>query len=227
MQTFANPSHTPNLGVGDLFRRGWETFKANIGMSILMFLLYTVLTNLGSGGFGRDGGGFSMILNLAGILITGPVMAGTYYAFLRMARGEQVSFGMMFEGFQVFVKAFGVFWLMAIAILVGLVLLIVPGVILALGLIPVMFLVLDENLGVVDTLKRAWAMTDGHKGSLFLLILALIGLNILGLLALVIGVIVTATLSLHIIAAAYDELSGKSAAAAPVAPEVPEAKPIG
>jgi len=218
MEAPAVAASSPNLQVGYLFGKAWETFKQNMGISLLMFLLYSVLTNLGSGG--------SLVLNIAGILISGPVIAGTYNAFLRMLRGEKVPFVSMFDGFKEFVRAFCAFWLMILAVLGGLILLIVPGIIIALGLIPVMFLVLETDLGAVDTIKRAWAMTKGHKGSLFVLFLAIIGLNILGLLALVIGLIVTGTITLFIGAAVYDELA-KASAPEPIPVAPPEATPIG
>lgn len=209
MQTYANPSRPANLQVGYLFGRGWETFKTNIGMSILIMLVFGFLTNLG-GGYGSDRSTFQNLLGLVSFLIAPALTAGYNIAFLKMVRGEDVQFGMLFSGFSKFGRAFGVYYLMVISVVLGMVLLIVPGIIIGLGLIPAMYLVLDDDRGVIDTLKRAWEMTNGEKGKLFVVMLALLGFNILGVLALVVGVVVTITISGLIIAAAYDELAGES-----------------
>ena len=216
MQTYPVARPEPDLSVGHLFSRGWETFKANVGLSLAIAVVSTILTGIGGGA--RGGGGFSFLLSLAGLVIGGPVTAGAYYAFLRMVRGEPVEFASMFDGFKAFTKALAAYWLMVLIIVIGFILFVVPGIIAALGLLPVMFLVLDDNLGAVDTLKRAWEMTQGHKGTLVVLFLALIGLNVVGIIALFVGVFVTGTITMLIVAAAYDELAGAKA--------VPVARPV-
>jgi uncharacterized membrane protein len=86
--------------------------------------------------------------------------------------------------------------LLGLAVLLGLVLLIVPGIIAAVGLMFAPYLVIDKGLGPVKALEESWRITKGHKWQLFLFSLALIGLNILGLLALVVGVLVTIPVSM-------------------------------
>jgi uncharacterized membrane protein len=49
----------------------------------------------------------------------------------------------------------------------GLVLLIIPGIIVSVGLILVYPIVTLENLGPVDTLKRSWNLTKGHRWNIF------------------------------------------------------------
>jgi uncharacterized membrane protein len=76
---------------------------------------------------------------------------------------------------------------------------------------PAVFLVLDGDAGVFDTLGRAWAMTTGYRIKIFLVFLAVLGLNLLGVLALVIGVFVTGAFSMLLIAAVYEELNRANA----------------
>ena len=72
---------------------------------------------------------------------------------------------------------------------------------------PAMYLVLDENYGVGDTLQESWDMTKGHKWSIFVLLLAIMGVMILGLLAFFVGAIFAAAFSYVVMATAYDELA--------------------
>jgi uncharacterized membrane protein len=85
--------------------------------------------------------------------------------------------------------------------------LIVPGIIIAMGLAFVPYLVVERGLGPVEALKESWRLTKGHKMQIFLLVLALVGINILGLMALVVGVFVTFPLTLLAFAHAYRTLA--------------------
>ena len=94
-----------------------------------------------------------------------------------------------------------------VIIAVGFVLLIIPGIIFAIKLQYVGYLVIDKNIGPIEAIKTSWRMTKGHVWHLFVLGLALIGINILGLLAVVIGLLVTVPLSMVATAFVYKKLS--------------------
>lgn len=91
-------------------------------------------------------------------------------------------------------------------VVIGIILLIVPGVIAALGLMFTSYLIVDKGRGPLEALKESWHLTKGHKLTLFLLVLALTGLNILGLLALVVGLLVTIPVSMLALVHAYRTL---------------------
>jgi len=52
--------------------------------------------------------------------------------------------------------------------MVGMVFFIVPGIILACGLFPAIFLVLDADYSIMDTLHKSWEMTKGKKLDIFI-----------------------------------------------------------
>ena len=81
------------------------------------------------------------------------------------------------------------------------------AVILAMGLMFVPYLVIDRGLGPIEAMKESWRVTKGHKWQLFFLFLALIGLNILGAIALIIGLLVTVPISMLAAAHAYRTLT--------------------
>jgi uncharacterized membrane protein len=108
----------------------------------------------------------------------------------------------------------GPFWrflgahiLTVIAIALGFIALIVPGVILAMGLMFVPYLVIDRGLGPIEAMKESWRVTKGHKWQLFLLFLALIGINLLGVAALVVGLLVSVPITMLAAAHAYRTLT--------------------
>lgn len=197
--------YVPNLGIGYLFSRSWPRFKENLWTLVGAFTLYALLISIGSETWGGDGG--SGLLRLVAFVISGPLIAGLYWMMLKVQRDEPVEFTDLFAGFGEFGRAFGVYVLSSIAIIVGLILLIVPGLILAVGLWPALFLVMDDERDVMDTLSKAWEMTKGHRMRLFVLGVVLFFLTILGLVALVVGVFFTGALATLVAAGAYEELS--------------------
>ena len=64
-------------------------------------------------------------------------------------------------------------------------------------------IILDTELGCRAALKRSWCITKGYEWKLILLYLSILLLNVLGLLALVIGVFFTIVMSSFISTIAY------------------------
>ena len=74
---------------------------------------------------------------------------------------------------------------------VGLILLIIPGIYLAIKYQFFSFLIVDKNMGIMESFKKSEEMTQGVKMNLLLFSLALAGINILGALVFLVGLIVT------------------------------------
>lgn len=194
--------YAPDLSIGHLFSRSWPRFKENAALLIGALAVYALIT--GAVPELWDG---ASLLDLIVFLIGGPLTVGLYWMMLKVQRDEPVEFGDLFAGFSEFGRALGVYVLYSIAVVIGLVLLVVPGIVLAVGLWPALYLVLDDGLGVTDTLSKAWDMTKGHRWRLFALGVVLFLFTMLGLVALIVGVFVTGALATLVSAAAYEELA--------------------
>jgi uncharacterized membrane protein len=81
--------------------------------------------------------------------------------------------------------------LYALIVSVGLLLFIVPGVIWGLEFAFAGYLVVDQKLDPIQALRASRQLTDGVKGPLLGFALLLLGLNLLGVLAFGIGLLVT------------------------------------
>ena len=103
---------------------------------------------------------------------------------------ETVAFRDLFAGFSKFRDLFLTFLLYILAILGGLILLIVPGIILSLTLWPAFLIVMEEDLGPIDAIKGSWALTRGYKWKIFVLSLVGFGVMITGILALGVGLFI-------------------------------------
>ena len=69
------------------------------------------------------------------------------------------------------------------------------AVILGLFLFPLQYIMVSSDIGPIDGLKRSYHITRPHLFQIFLFMLAIIGINILGLLALIVGLLVSIPVS--------------------------------
>lgn len=99
---------------------------------------------------------------------------------------------------------------------IGIVLLIVPGIIFSLMFMFGGYLVVDRGLTAVDGLKESARITKGHKWQLLGLVLLGALLNVLGAIALIIGLLVTVPVTMLAFAHAYRILSANAGTSAVV-----------
>jgi len=127
---------------------------------------------------------------VTGLLVNVPLGLGLAYAFLRAARGQTPEVGDLFVPFRrAYVASIASSVLYGLCVLVGLVLLIVPGIIIAIRLGFYTFLVVDEGYGPPAALQESWDRTRGYGWTIVGVSLLAIPIVLLGVLALVVGVI--------------------------------------
>ena len=85
-----------------------------------------------------------------------------------------------------------------------------PGVIVGLMFMFTTFIVIDRGLGPIEAMKESRRITDGHKWTLLGFSLMLVLINLLGMLALVVGLLVTIPVSSLALVQAYRLLGGRT-----------------
>ena len=100
-----------------------------------------------------------------------------------------------------------------VIVFVGFILLIIPGIILAVRLQYATYLIVDKNLGPIEALKTSWKLTRGNTWNLFFFGILLGLINILGVLCLVVGLFVTVPLGMVATTFVYRKLLLQSEAA--------------
>ncbi len=150
------------------------------GMGAAAFLIMALVSLIGE---------FDGIGDLISLLLLGPLSVGMAMFYLMISREEEdVELGVVFDGFKLFGKAVGAYILMLLAILVGFILLVIPGFIVAFGLAQTFFIIADDpEIGVIDALKYSWELMDGHKFDYFILMLRFLGWGFLSILTIGIG----------------------------------------
>lgn len=79
--------------------------------------------------------------------------------------------------------------LMTVVVGIGLCVFIIPGIYLALRLQFYQAFIVEENAGILQSLKRSWAITEGQTWPLFLLSLSMLGILTIGFILFVVGIL--------------------------------------
>ena len=129
---------------------------------------------------------------LYGLFVAGPIGYSTSWVFLKAVRGERVEIRDMFAVFQRnYWNAVVANVVVAVIVMMGMVMLIVPGIIFACRLVFVPYLVMDKQMDVMEALRVSWNMTRGYGGQIFIMGLMAFFIAIGGLLVLFVGVFVS------------------------------------
>ncbi|MEO7110708.1 MAG: hypothetical protein ABI183_09740 [Polyangiaceae bacterium] len=205
--------------VGEILSSAFDGFKRTWGVLIGTIVIYAVIAMIpglilgglqGAGVIDQDSAQIANgIVQLIGLIIGAFFQTGLIRVFVTAARGGQPNIGDLFSGGGKMFHILATQILMGLAILLGFILLIVPGIILALGLAYSNYFVADANLGPIDAMKASWAATNGSKGKLFLFGFVAIFIMIGGIIACCIGVLPAAALLALAQAMIYVRISGR------------------
>jgi uncharacterized membrane protein len=113
---------------------------------------------------------------IASFVLGAAFTLGVIFVFLKIAKGETVSVGNIFYGFEDLWTAIKAQFFMGLFICLWSLLLIIPGIIKAYSY-SMTYFILAENKGmsVLEAITLSRKMMDGHKMDLFLLFLSFIG----------------------------------------------------
>ena len=199
------------ISVRESIKFGWETFKKRpwffIGIVVGVIVLSSLLASISEEN-PRDA--LSILVSIAVVVINLLIEMGlVFFAIKAHDHVDNVTWQDLWHP-QPFWKYLGLKILTTVIVVVGLILVIIPGVIAALALMFATYLLIDRNLGPIEAMKESVRITKGHRWQLFLLAISLVGLNILGAIALLVGLLVTVPVSLLAVAHAYRTLAGKA-----------------
>lgn len=194
-----------SASVADAFRYAWQGFTASPGPWLLAAAVLLVVGGIGSSveatirsaavdPFVDPAWGFTFVpaaaaVNLLFSILNLVIAAGLMTAALRTLDGRRVGVA-EFLSIPNLGQAVLAAVLLSLATMVGLFLLVVPGLVVAvLGMWYLQF-ALDRRLRAVDALLASARLVRDHPGPSIVLILAAVGVAILGALALVVGLLV-------------------------------------
>lgn len=132
-------------------------------------------------------------ISTVGIIVLGHFSVGLAMWSLDVAEGNEPRLERIFDGFKNFVNPLVAYILMSVLIGAGIVFLIIPGIIIALGLSQTFFIIAENpETDGIKALQQSWNMMKGYKTTYFLLCMRYFLLGILCVLTLGFGFLLLA-----------------------------------
>jgi hypothetical protein len=204
------PPGSDPISVGRVVGRSWTLTLRHFGFIFLAFLVYFVSifavsfllsfveiklglvsqepAEPGDGLSGAPTGG--PLSAFGSQLFSTWLMLGLTRIGLNIVSGEPVSVGQLFgEGGKIF-KGLVASLLFGIMIILGLCLLVVPGIYLALRYGQFLPAIVDRNMGILEAFRYSAALTTNNKWNLVVMAFAMFGVILAGSLALGVGLFV-------------------------------------
>jgi uncharacterized membrane protein len=201
----------------EALRFGWNITKGNLKPLLAIGFLAAFLALL-QRALQAHPDGLRMLMSFVVQLAQVAVALIWIRAALRLHDGKPLATHDLLDGLD------GYFTFLLTAVLYGLIvaggmiLLIVPGVIWAIKYGFATFVTVDQHLDPLAAVRESGRITEGQKGHLFAFGLALIGVNLLGALALGVGLLVTIPTTYLAAAYVYRRLEAHAGATVSVAP---------
>ncbi|MFP4499393.1 MAG: hypothetical protein ACLFTT_00185 [Candidatus Hydrogenedentota bacterium] len=188
------------LPVGELLGKAWAIFSGNVAPFLGGVVITGIIVALGN-----------QLLYIVGSLLAGPLALGLYKMALDALRGRTPILSDLFVAFQdpnLFIMALLVNVLVSLFSLIGFILLIVPGILVAALYLPTFCVLVDDKSDFWTAMETSRKMVMDNFGAWVIFTLALIGVNLVGFLLLIVGLLVTMPVSIIAVAEAYRRQRG-------------------
>ena len=196
-----------SIQIGHCIGRGWTLVKANFWLLVGATFVGILIA---------CGAGIPCIGPVIGLIVGGPMMGGLLALFLKRLRGQPASFGDAFIGFStLFVPLMLANIVSSLLTGLGFLLLIIPGIYLAVAWSFTIALVIDKRLDFWPAMDLSRQVVSKHWWLIFglLFVNGLVGL--LGILCCGVGVFVAMPVAIASMMYAYEDIFGLHPTAAP------------
>lgn len=200
--------------------RGWELLQQNIGgfigFVVILFLInvaFAVLSGVLDPGSldassDQSPSGVSSLLSIANSILSIPLNAGFYVVALKLAKRRPTTFSDFFRGFNYFVQLLLASIVMAILIAIGFILLIIPGIYLAVAYGFTVPLIIERKMDFWQAMETSRKVITKRWFSFFGLGLLVFLINVAGVLPCLLGLLITIPLTYCAYVAAYEDVLG-------------------
>ena len=219
------------FSIKEALSTGWWAFRANLPIFVLFgvaMLAVWFLEQVGvsiANASGPAKPAFLALVTVASRVAQIWLQLGLFRTALKLADGQLTGTDAFLRSSEDFLSFLLASVLYGLLVSVGMLLLVVPGVIWAVRYGASGFVVADEHVDPVAALKRSAALTKGLGWELFVFGLALLGVNLLGAMALGVGLLVTIPVTAIAAARVYRVLVARAAAQTTALPPAPIGRP--
>jgi hypothetical protein len=189
-----------SLPLGEYLKTGWGLFmQYPVGFSGFCLLTLFIQVALRV---------VPYIGPVAAFAVTSPLFLGNFIVCAKLLQGQPVSFRDFFAGFQYFLPLLLLSLVAGLFIAIGMVLLIIPGIYLAVAYMFASYLVVDRRMDFWPAMELSRHTVNPRWFGYFAFMLLVFVLNLGGVIALGVGLLVTIPLSFCMVTAAYADLFG-------------------
>jgi uncharacterized membrane protein len=188
----------------NIFSVAWDCFTKDLKFFLVSGIVYTVLAVLS---YVSD----SVTVLIVSVVLMPYVMMSLIRASIASVRGETVDFSLFKNNWKKFIIYYVTALLLSIIIMIGTILIIVPGVICAVMFAFAIYLIIDKDINIVDAFKKSAEITKGSRWHILLLFIILAFISVFGNVV-IIGTIVTVPYATLMMAKAYESLNKPAAA---------------
>lgn len=182
----------PKFSISEVCSTSWQRTKAQIwvlaglliGMCIISFTLGAFAMPMQQSVVG------GIVINLITCIISAIFVLGYIKNLFQALDGEEPQFSAYGQQARKIITYLIANLFVGIIILFGFCLFIIPGIYMAIRLQFYTAFIVEEDAGIIESLKRSWEITRGQGMSLFMLMLAMIGICLLGFIVLGIGIFI-------------------------------------
>jgi uncharacterized membrane protein len=183
---------------------GWHTVMSALGPFMVVTLVCGMVMGL-AGSFGEG---------VLVAIVSGPIFAGLYAVMMTRLRTGRLDFNQLRAATQNFVQAMLAFLVVSLFVTLGLAFVIIPGILMyALYLFPLL-LIVDRKMSFWEAMEESRMKAQQDFAGFTLFAIAIIGINLLGLICFGLGLLVTIPVTMCAVAAAYEELWPRETVAA-------------
>ena len=183
----------------EILSRSWDALSSKWLLAIGIVLLHTIVNGVvGSVGFG-----------LGTLALGGALSFGMSRTMVLIYRGHTPQVENYFDGFKHYLPTLIAFLLVSVIVLVGIVLLVIPGIVAAIGLSQTFYVLQDQpELGAEGAIRESWRLTwtNGNMLKVFLMGFVIFFVTLGGLLALGVGLLFAIPLVSVMAGGLYEEL---------------------
>lgn len=200
----------------EMFKRQWRLLLGVVGILFVVDFAFSLASE-----FTEEQWQMAVVVGVIGIGVSVMLQLGIIRIILNLVDGKPVEIGQLTGEPDKFWRFVGASIVYGFIVVIGLILLVVPGIIWSIKYGQYKMLIVDKNMGVMESIRESAKITYGAKSQLFVLGLAFAGLFLLAIIPLLLGLIVVVPMAIVSPAIVYRKLLAAQAGAPSGAVAVP------
>jgi Membrane domain of glycerophosphoryl diester phosphodiesterase. len=203
------------LVYSDIFKTAWKGLKTQFWLLVGLIIGFTIVSSLliifATPAKGESVEISDVVVLILGFLLFCLFLMGYLKNCVQTLEEEEPQFSSYGQVSRILLSFIVMYLLFEVIVLIGTALLIIPGVYLFLRLQFCFMSMVDENTGIIESLKRSWSITKGYSLQLFILALIMILIFFIGCVALFAGIFIAIPLMILMYVYSYRKLTAPSA----------------